>query len=78
MKVNWGTPLIKSRFIQIVKNSDNAIIWHSLFGNSKIVSGDTIVLLDIFSSLRSLSSVLREYDVGENGEEIIQDLIASH
>ncbi len=78
MKVNWGTPLIKSRFIQIVKNSDNAIIWHSLFGNSKIVSGDTIVLLDIFSSLRSLSSVLREYDVGEKGEEMIQDLIASH
>ncbi len=70
--------LVKSQFVQVVRNSDKAIIWHSLFGNPKIVSGDTIMLLNVFSSPRSLSSILREYNVGENGKEAIQNLIASH
>ena len=78
MKINRKVPLIKSQFVQVIRDNGKAVIWHSLFGNPKIVSEDTTALLDIFSDLRSLSSVLREYDVGENGEETIQDLIVSH
>ncbi|MDO8443422.1 MAG: radical SAM protein [Candidatus Azambacteria bacterium] len=78
MKINRKIPLIKSQFVQVIKNNSKTIIWHSLFGNPKIVSKDTIALLNIFSNSRSLSSVLGEYNIGENGIEVIQDLIASH
>jgi len=78
MKISRKIPLIKSLFVQVVRNKDKAIIWHSLFGNPRIVSRDAITLLNIFSNLRPLSSVLGEYNIGENGEEIIQDLIADH
>ncbi len=70
--------LVKSQFIQVVSNGDKAIIWHSLFGNPKVVSEETIALLDIFSHPCQLNSVLNEYDVGENGEEAIQNLIAAY
>lgn len=70
--------LIKSQFVQVIRNRDKAVIWHSLFGNPKIVSGETITLLNIFSNPRSLYSVLNEYDVGKNGEEAIQDLVVSN
>lgn len=70
--------LIKSQFVQVVRDGDKAVIWHSLFGNPKIVSEETTTLLDIFSRPRQIYSVLGEYDVGENGEEYIQDLTASY
>ncbi|MFH1393243.1 MAG: radical SAM protein [Patescibacteria group bacterium] len=78
MEINRKIPLIKSQFIQVIKNNNKAIIWHSLFGNPKIVSRDTITLLDVFSNSRPISSVLGEYNIGENGREVIRDLIASH
>ncbi|MEK7143162.1 MAG: radical SAM protein [Patescibacteria group bacterium] len=78
MKVNRKILYSKSQFVQIVKNKNKAIIWHSLFGNPKIVSKDTIALLDVFSNSRSLSSVLGEYDIRENGIEVIRDLIVNH
>ncbi len=70
--------LIKSQFVQVVRNGDKTVIWHSLFGNPKIVSKETTTLLDIFSNPHSLYSILNEYDFGENGEEAIQDLIANY
>ena len=42
--------LIKSQFIQMVRDKDKAIIWHSLFGNPKIVSKETLAFLEIFFS----------------------------
>jgi len=78
MLVTKDEVLIKSQFVRAVRDKDKAVIWHSLFGNPKIVSEETMVLLDFFSNPHSLSSFLIEYDVGENGEEVIQDLIASH
>ncbi len=70
--------LVKSQFIQAVRDGDDVIIWHSLFGNPKIVSEETMVLLDVFSNPCSISSIFNEYDLGKNGEEIIQDLVTNH
>ncbi len=70
--------LIKSRFVQVVEGGGNAIIWHSLFGNPKRVSVDTLDLLNIFSSPLSLNDFLNEYDIGENGIEVINDLAEAH
>ena len=71
--------LIKSQFIQVVRDKDKAIIWHSLFGNPKIVSTkETLGFLDYFSQPIQLSSVFDEYDFGENAKESIQDLITNY
>ena len=70
--------LTKSKFVQVVKDNDRVVIWHSLFGTPKIVSEETLAMLDIFSNPRSLTSVLSEYDVGGNGEDAIRDLIANY
>ena len=70
--------LIKSQFIQIVKGKDKAIIWHSLFGNPKIVSKETLDFLDLFSKPHQLCSVLEKYYFEENVEESIQDLIENY
>lgn len=70
--------LIKSQFIQVVRDKDKAIIWHSLFGNPKIVSKETLELLDIFSNLRQLNFVFGEYNCDENNEKAIQDLIENY
>ncbi|KKR47527.1 MAG: arylsulfatase regulator (Fe-S oxidoreductase) [Parcubacteria group bacterium GW2011_GWA1_40_21] len=70
--------LIKSQFIQIVKSKDKAIIWHSLFGNPKIVSTEILSFLDVFSSPHQLNSVLDEYKCDKNSRKAIQDLIESY
>ena len=70
--------LTKSQFVQVVRDNDRVVIWHSLFGNPKIVSEETMAALDIFSNPRSLTSVLSEYDVGGNGEDAIRDLVANY
>lgn len=70
--------LIKSQFIQIVKGRDKDIIWHSLFGNPKIVSKETLDFIDIFSKPHQICSVLEGCDFEENTEESIQDLIESY
>lgn len=70
--------LIKSQFVQTVKDKDKAIIWHSLFGNPKIVSKETLDFLNYFSQPIQLDSILGEYDFEENYEESIQDLITNY
>ena len=78
MSITKDETLTKSQFIQIIKGRDNTIIWHSLFGNPKIVSTEILTFLEIFSHPRQLSSVLEEYDCDENNKKAIQDLIASY
>ena len=70
--------LIKSQFIQMVRDKDKAIIWHSLFGNPKIVSKETLAFLEIFSHPRQLSSVLEEYSYDKNSKKALQDLIENY
>ena len=70
--------LTKSQFIQIIKGEDKAVIWHSLFGNPKIVSKETVDIIGKFFRPRQLCSVLRQYDYEENNEKAIQDLIANY
>ena len=78
MSIAKNEVLIKSKFIQIVRVKDKVIIWHSLFGNPKIVSTEILSFLDIFSNPHRLNSVLDEYDCDENSRKAIQDLIESH
>lgn len=68
----------RSQFIQIVRNNERVVIWHSLFGNPKIVSEEILTLLNIFSNPHSLAAVLNEYDIGGKGEDAIRDLIANY
>lgn len=70
--------LVKSQFIQVVRDKDKAIIWHSLFGNPKIVSKETIDFLNHFSQPIQLNSILGEYDLEKNVDESIQDLITNY
>lgn len=70
--------LIKSQFIQVVKDKDRAIIWHSLFGNPKIVSTEMLDFLNIFSYPRQLDSVFDEYNCDENSKKAIRDLIENY
>lgn len=78
MSIAKNEVLIKSQFIQMVKVRDKAIIWHSLFGNPKIVSKETLDFLHYFSQPIQLSYVLGECDFEENVEESIQDLITNY
>ena len=70
--------LIKSQFIQMVRDKDKAIIWHSLFGNPKIVSIEILAFLDIFSRHRQICSVFDEYNCDENSERAVQDLVENY
>lgn len=77
MSVNRSEVLVKSQFVHVVRDGTKAVIWHSLFGTPKVVSEDTLRLLDLFSSPYSLSAILDEYEIEEDGEEVIQNLITS-
>lgn len=78
MLITKDEVLIKSQFVQIVKVKDKAIIWHSLFGNPKVISKETLDFLDYFSQPIKPSSVLSDYDFEKNDEESIQDLITNY
>lgn len=70
--------LVKSRFIQSVMSGDKVVIWHSLFGNPKIVSEETFILLNSLSTPCSLTSILNEYELGGSGKEAVNDLVTNH
>jgi len=67
--------LVKSPFVQKVEDDGRAIIWHSLFGNPRIVSGDVLKLLDAFSSSLRVEDFLTEYDIDD--PKVLQGLINS-
>ncbi len=69
--------VVKSSFVRNVTKNRNAIIWHSLFGYPKIVSGPTIEFLDLFQKPQSIEDILSRYDLGENFH-VIDDLLKSY
>ncbi len=69
-------PLIKSRFLQHVKDGDQAVIWHSLFGNPRIISAETLEFLNAFEIPRTLESVFNEYEINDEQQSGIKDLIS--
>lgn len=49
---------VKSKFIQMVRHENFSFIWHSLFGNLKIVPNKIMALLDKFRAPKYLDEVL--------------------
>jgi uncharacterized protein len=74
MKIDVMMPLIKSQFIQTVKNGDSAIIWHSLFGYPKIVSIDTLNFLELFSEQSTIHSRIGD-ELTEENQRAINELL---
>lgn len=70
--------VIKSRYTQTVEDGDRAVLWHSLFGNPQIVSSATLRFLDIFTTRRSLGSILEEYDLDEDGKRVFETMLNNY
>lgn len=70
--------LIRSSFLRVIEENDRAVIWHSLFGAPKIVSIQTLRFLDLFIQPSSIETVLEEYDLGPDAEDIVGELVADH
>lgn len=78
MHINKEIPLIRSGFVQIIKCDDRAIIWHSLFGKPKIISGEVQKLLEIFVVPKTLDSFYDEYELSRNEKVYLEELITDH
>ena len=61
---------MKSPFVQVVRNGDSAVIWHSLFGYPKVVPAETLEFLDSFSESASIRSRFGDELTDEDREAI--------
>lgn len=57
--------LVKSKFLQIVQNTNTAVIWHSLFGFPQIVSNETIEFINGFLEPITVRSKLGDKPTAE-------------
>jgi len=78
MSIDKERPLIKSKFIQMIHDRDRIIIWHSLFGEPKIISRGMQEFLGFFTAFRTLRSVYNDYDLSRADKKHIEKMIASH
>jgi len=67
--------LRKSHFMQSIRSREGCIIWHSLFGNPKIVSEKTLDFLDLFSKPRKLNTAVDVANIKGDQIAIIKNLI---
>ena len=74
MKIDFDAIYKKSSFMQIVKDDDSAVIWHSLFGYPKIVSIETLDFLESFSAPKTICSQFNGKPTSEN-QEAIEELL---
>ena len=70
--------LRKSPFVFTVVQGDRAVIWHSLFGNPKIVSSGALELLNQFETPRSFTSFADEYEITPDDQNVVDDLFVDH
>lgn len=66
------TVLVKSQFIQIMRNGNKAIIWHSLFGNPEVINDEGLKFLELFRRPITIEEVKEVCD--EDPTDIIQEL----
>jgi len=78
MQLTPALVLVTSQFVEIVQNTNRAVIWHSLFGRPKFVSLDTLELLRVFEKPHSIKKFLSEYDIGKDGEATIRNLVEDY
>lgn len=77
MKLKRELVLIRSQFVQKIIDREEVVIWHSLFGNPKIVSKETSIFLDKFNISRKLKDVLDD-KVNIDQENAIRELINTY
>lgn len=58
MALNLNSAYVKSLFMQVVRDGDSVVIWHSLFGYPKVVSVETLEFLESFSEPMTICSQL--------------------
>jgi uncharacterized protein len=78
MYLDKTMPLVKSGFIQIIKDNEDIIIWHSLFGSPKVISLEAQDFLNLFTSPRTLNSIYEEYELEVADEDFIKEMIAAY
>lgn len=74
MQIDRELTLTKSRFVQAVADGDTTVIWHSLFGNPKVVSRETLEFLDEFRVPKALCDALDE-EADDSQMEAIRELL---
>lgn len=74
MALNPNVAYMKSPFMQVVRDGDSAVIWHSLFGYPKVVPAESLEFLDLFSEPATIRSQLGD-EVPEEEREAIKELL---
>lgn len=69
----YSTTYVKSQFLQVVREGDQAVIWHSLFGHTRIVNVDTVNFLESFSECSTIVSKF-EVEMTDEEKDIVDDL----
>ena len=72
--VNLDKLLVRSQFIQSVREGGLIVIWHSLFGYPKIVSGKTLEFLELFLKPTTIRSQLG-YEVTDRDRVAAEELL---
>lgn len=68
--VNLDGLFVKSRFVQVVRDGDSAVIWHSLFGYPKVVFVESLEFLESFSKPATIRSQLGDELIDKDREAI--------
>lgn len=74
MALNLNAVYVKSPFMQVVRDGDSAVVWHSLFGYPKVISVETFEFLDSFSEPRTVFSQFGD-ELKDEDREMIEELL---
>lgn len=74
MALDLNTAYMKSPFMQVVRDGDSAVIWHSLFGYPKIISVETLEFLESFSKPTMIYSQLGDKP-NDDEQGMIEELL---
>ncbi len=74
MVLSLGVAYVRSPFVQVVRDGDSAVIWHSLFGYPKVVSIGTFEFLQLFLKPTTIYSQLGN-ELTEEDREAIEELL---
>lgn len=74
MALNPSVAYVKSPFLQVIRDGDSAVLWHSLFGYPKVVSIETLEFLESFSEPTTIRSQLGDKLTDED-QEAIKELL---
>ena len=77
MVFNFNITYLKSPFVQVVRDGDSAVIWHSLFGHPKVVSVETLEFLELFSEPTTILSRIGD-ELTDEDRGAIEELLRSY